>query len=71
MQTNVELHEMFCTSLKLKVHTNRPWSALFWEVCTKMVLLFSGTCQFNIIILPSSIQIDTIDLYRLGRLWLW
>ena len=22
-------------------------------------------------ILPSSIQIDTIDLYRLGRLWLW
>ena len=23
------------------------------------------------IILPSSIQIDTIDLYRLGRLWLW
>ena len=23
------------------------------------------------IFLPSSIQIDTIDLYRLGRLWLW
>ena len=23
------------------------------------------------LILPSSIQIDTIDLYRLGRLWLW
>ena len=26
---------------------------------------------FQIVILPSSIQIDTIDLYRLGRLWLW
>ena len=28
--------------------------------------------MFNMsFILPSSIHIDTIDLYRLGRLWLW
>ena len=27
--------------------------------------------EHGYLILPSSIQIDTIDLYRLGRLWLW
>ena len=27
--------------------------------------------MYGYVILPSSIQIDTIDLYRLGRLWLW